>query len=299
MTAVGNRGVCIVAPPDRGRPGSEPWEYCTPAQREWVGSVRRQAEERGYQVSVFRTVPRTSRRRDEANRRLLLVDPWEADRLYRLLHRSSVAVFQAGRARVLLDPLKEVSTANSIALARLVRYKSYFAQFDGSTPPANLFLEFDKWAGKTHVEGQRDCRVLPLHMFAPRRDWPGLTPMSGRREFEQVHGKPAHLSDEDSRAWKQPSALHGKESLVVANFALQAGFHWDVSAARTRSRIASLVERWKFEPGSYANVSPDGHIRGGQRSGVSASREGQAPRPAEPESVRPSKKAQRRRPRGK
>lgn len=285
-----------MAPPERGAPG----ERCTPAQLDWIVAVRRLAEGRGHKVTIFRTVPRASRRRDESGRRYLLLEPWEADRLYKVIHRGHYAVFQAGKARVQLDPLKELSSASTIALARLVRYKSYFAQFDGSTAPSDLFEEFDAWAKKAHISTHRDCRVLPLHMFAPRRDWPGLTLSSGRDEFARVHGKPAQLADEDTRPWKQPNAMHGQEALLVANYSLPTGFHWDVNAARTVSRLASLIERWKFDQGAYANVSPDGHIRGGQRSGVSASREGTAPRPPEPEPTRASKAPRlRRRPDGK
>ncbi|MCI2956354.1 hypothetical protein MN032_01510 [Agromyces atrinae] len=282
-------GVCIVAPPTTGVQG----EGCTLRQQEWITTLRRLAEIDGHEVKVFRTVPRTSQRNDESGRRLFMLDPWEAERLYKLIHRGHFAVFQAGQARVQLDPLKPLSSVNTIALARLVRYKAYFAQFDGSTAPADWLAEFVAWANETHVDTHRDCRVLPLHMFAPHRDWPDLAPPTGRDEFALAHGGPSHLSDEESRAWKQPNAMHGQEALLVANHVLPSGFHWDVNAAATPSRLASLIERWKFDKGAYANVSPDGHIRGGQGSGVSASREGTAARPPEPEPARASKPATR------
>lgn len=287
-------GVCIVAPPKSG-PGG-----CTGAQREWIETVRRLAEDRSQKVTVFRTVMRTSQRRSESGRRIPLLDPWEADRLYKLVHRGHGAVFQAGSARVLLDPLHEISTVNSVALARLVRYKAFFRVFDGITPVSDLFQEFDSWMAGRHIDSHRDCRVLPLHMFSPGRDW-DLTPAAGRDEFSRVHGKAGSLVDEKARPWKQPNGKHGQEALLIANHPLPQGYHWDVNATRTTSRLVSLVERWKFVPGSYANVSPDGHIRGGQSSGVSATREGAAPRPPEPKVEQPSKGRgrRRRRPDGK
>ncbi|HEY0119965.1 MAG TPA: hypothetical protein VGC04_14415, partial [Cellulomonas sp.] len=153
---------------------------------------------------------------------------------------------------------------------------------DGSTLPAELYLEFDEWLKETHVESHRDARVLPLHMFAPRRDWPDLASPGGLDAFERAHGGPSRLSDEASRLWKQPNGLHGNDVLVVANHELPMGYHWDVGAAQTVSHLSSLVERWKFERGSYANVSPDGYVRGGQSSAESARRDGVAPRPPAP-----------------
>ncbi len=255
----------------------------TQAQSEWFRELNDLAEKREYKVTIFRTVLRASKRKGESGRRLSVLDPWEADRLYKLIHRGQFAVFQCGSARVQLNPLNILSSATSTSLERVVRYKAYFAQFDGSTGPEALFKQFDDWRDTVHIETHRDCRVLPLHMFAPKRDWTELEPIDGRAEFEKVHGRPSQLQDEAARPWKQPSALHGRDSLFIANFVLPQGFHWDVDAAVNESRLASLVELWKFPPGSYANVSPDGHIRGGQRSGVSARREGAAPRPPESE----------------
>lgn len=264
------RGICIVAPPEATE---------TQAQSAWINALRVEARRREQEVKMFRTVQRVSERRDEPKRKLSILEPWEADRLYKLIHRGNYAVFQAGGARVRLDPVGELSSATTVALATVVRYKVYFAQFDGSTAPKAYFQQFDDWMDTVHIDTPRDFRVLPLHMFAPQRDWSGLTPLEDREVFERLHGKPTKLIDQDARSWRQPNALHGREELVVANYDLPKGFHWDVSAAANPSRLTSLIERWSFPPGSYANVSPDGHIRGGQSSGVSARREGTAPRP--------------------
>lgn len=284
---MGDTGICIVAPPAAAE---------TKAQSMWIQELRVEASKRGHKTTIFRTVQRASERRDEPGRKLPILEPWEADRLYTLIHRGHYAVFQAGGARVRLDPIGELSSVTTVALARVVRYKAYFAQFDGSTAPDALLQEFDNWLGTVHIESYRDCRVLPLHMFAPQRDWSGLTPLAGREEFERAHGKPTKLIDQCARPWRQPNAMHGQEVLIVANYALPKGFHWDVSAANNPSRLTSLVERWSFRPGAYANVSPDGHVRGGQSSGVSARREGVAPRPPVPEPAPTGgKKSQRRR----
>jgi hypothetical protein len=279
-------GVCIVAPPVQGPAGV----VCTTAQTAWIEKVRALAKSYGHSVTIFRTVARLSERKDESGRRLFLLDPWEADRLYKLIHRGCYAVFQAGQARVLPDPLSDISSATSISLERLIRYKSCFAQFDGATEPSELFVRFDAWAAAMPVSTHRDCRVLPLHMFSPSHDWLDLMQANGQHDFERMHGKPTQLADECARHWKQPSAVHGNDSLFVANHPLPTGFHWDVTAARTVSRLTSLIERWKFPPSAYANVSPDGHVRGGQSSAISARREGSAPRPPDPESARGGRK---------
>lgn len=273
-------GVCIVAPSEKGEQG----DVITTDQRQWVTDLRALAQERKADVKIFRTVFRTSNQKGEKGRRFSVLDPWEAERLYRLTHRGYSAVFQTGSARILKDPTKLLESSNTMTLKNLMQHKVFFSQFDGFTAAADSFDVYDEWTANVRCENHRDCRALPLHMFAPNRDWGTLAERSSRNGFEQVHGKPLHLKDERSRPWKQATARHGNDTLTVANYELPTGFHWDVEASQNRSRMSSLTDAWRFDSGAYLNISPDGHARGGQSSGVSAVKEGQAPRPpiAEP-----------------
>lgn len=277
-------GICIVAPPDGA---------ITSQQRGWLEAIRKLAVDRGLEVDIFRTIPRVSRQKGEIGRKFSILDPWEADRLYRSLHLGRNAVFQTGKAQVLLNPTGAYESSNVVSFARLVRHKVFFVQFDGLTPPTDVLAEYDSWSLESHCDSHRDCRVLPLHMFSPRSNL-DLSSEKGRKEFELVHGSPSRLKDEKSRSWNQTPAWHGTDSLTVAGCALPTGFHWDVEAARNVSRMNSLTAVWRFDRGAYVNVSPNGHIRGGQSKGVSAVKVDEAPRPAPPEPQKLSNRQARR-----
>lgn len=283
-------GICIVAPPENTDADSS----ITSEQREWLEGVRELAIARDLKVEIFRTVPRVSRNKGEPNRKFSILEPWEADRLYRFLHRSYDAVFQTGKAQVLLNPTGEYHSSNVISLARVVRHKVFFAQFDGFTPPSEVLLEYDVWRSEGNCDSHRDCRVLPLHMFSPRRDWLDLRSEENRKAFELAHGVPSQLKDEKSRPWNQTAVRHGNDSLIIAGFTLPTGFHWDVEAAPNVSQLSSLTANWRFSKGAYVNVSPDGHVRSGQSKGVTAVKVDEAPRPAPPEPPKRSNREARR-----
>ncbi|WP_426181841.1 hypothetical protein [Microbacterium sp. TWP3-1-2b2] len=283
-------GICIVCPPA----GGNPTDRITPEQQRWVDDVRKSANDRDLEVKIFRTVVRRSNVKGQKERRFNLLDPWEADRLYRLVHRGFDAVFQAGSARVLLNPIKALETSNSVPLSQVVRHKSFFAQLDGITPAADTFAAFDAWSEVAHCDSHRDCRVLPLHMFSPRRDWEALTTTAERKLFERAHGIPTRLVDEKARRWNQTTAWHGNDSLAVAKYGLPTGFHWDVTGVHNTSRLSSLTSTWQFKGEAYLNVSPDGFIRAGQSKGITAMMEGEAPRPAPSAPNKPSKRERNR-----
>lgn len=285
------RGVCIVAPPDKGR---EPRDRITQEQRQWVESVRQLAMDRGEDVLIFRTILQSVTVRGQVDRRLFVLNPWEAERLYRAVHRGFDAVFQAGQARVLLRPTGAIEASNTTSLRNVVAHKAFFVQFDGLTSPSDVFIEFDAWSRETHCESHRDCRVLPMHMFSPGRDWKRLSTRAERDAFERTHGTPTRLVDAKARHWNQTTAWHGKDSLTVANRSLPTGFHWDVVSDGNTSRMSSLTATWRFERGSYLNVSPDGHVRAGQSKGITAVKEDEAPRPARPAQVKTSKRERER-----
>ncbi|PYY34459.1 hypothetical protein [Curtobacterium sp. MCPF17_046] len=241
-------------------------------------------------MKIFRTVFRRSAVRNDSGRSFHVLDPWEADRFYRDIHRGYDAVFQAGQARISLQPTKPLESSHLIPVSRLVRPKAFFVQFDGFTPPADSFEDFDSWAAAVDCGTHRDCRVLPHHMFSPSTDWQALETEDQRQAFEAAHGGPTHLHDEKSRPWNQTNAWHGNDTLEVARFDLPTGFHWDVVSARNTSRMSSLTSAWRFDGKAYLNISPDGFIRAGQSKGATATKEDEAPRPAPPEPATPSKR---------
>lgn len=277
------QGICLLAPPE----GGDQPNTITTQQQEWISELQSLAAQSGLQVEIYRTVLRRSSKPGEEKRILYVLDPWEADRLYKSIHRGFDAVFQAGSAYAIRNINREIGSNNLINIKRLVSHKVFFSAFDGVPNAADSYAEWVVWLQSMHCKSHRDPRVIPTHMFSPESDWNTLSSDEEQDRFKKMHGGPTKLMDSKERHWQQTHAWHGNDSLTVGRFALPEGFHWDVKAARTTTRIHSLTSIWRFDENSYLNISPDGYIRSGQSLGTTAVMEDQAPRPAPLEQVVP------------
>lgn len=253
--------------------------------------LRRLAEARGWKVLVRRVADVRVQGQGVAK----VIEPWDAAELYRSLHRNPSAVLQLTRASIRLDPTSGEGRRNLISLMRFVRYKSYWSDVDLGAPLGRVIDSCAEWFTGSWCSGDRDPRCLPLHMFAPKRDWGSLDAVDGVRDFDDVHGPPMGRVDELGRQWQHTKVLHGRESLVVGGMVLSTGMHWDVLSERSSGRIANSAEVWKFARGAYCNVYPDAHIRRGQVSGRSAQRVRVVSRPLEASPNGERSRAKRRR----
>lgn len=265
--------VFIIAPPR---------DDTDPVQDQARVAVQRWVEQQGWECRTRRAVRFRIQNGGNTGRLMQVMEPHDADDLYRAIHRRPTAVVQVGGPAVRLDPSAAPSGRNSASLARFIRYKAFFRQLGRVSEgfdPVDLLHGFREWITDSACDGERDARCIPLHSFSPSREWDGLDNSDGISKFEARHGRPASRKDDQGRVWKSPNALHGRDSVVVAGVALRAGFHWDVVSPQSSGRLCTSSEVWGFTPDAYCNVYPDGVVRQGQRRGKRARRVYVAARP--------------------
>lgn len=251
-------------------------------QEEARVAVQRWVERQQWECRTRRAVPVRLTRSSESGRSMDVLEPRDADELYRALHRRPTAVVQVGSPKVRLDPSAPPSARHSVSLGRFVRYKSYFCQLGrvGAEFQAGGVLDgFSEWLQQCACDGERDARCIPLHAFSPNKEWERLHVAEEVTRFEARHGGATSRTDENERQWRTPNAPHGRESLVVAGASLRTGFHWDVVSPGKSGRLCTSAEVWAFKPGAYCNVYPDAGVRRGQRRGKCAERVFEAERP--------------------
>lgn len=202
-----------------------------------------------------------SRALGESARRYRVLEPLDAFQLYRAAHRGPTAVYQLRQTQVLKDPSAGPERKNVVSLARFVRYKAAFVAASVELPWPDAISGVDAWLDSTSCTGENDARCLPLNTFSPTTDWPGLD--EDQDDFDLVHGKGGHRTDERLRLWPKDRHHHGRDVDTVAGYELQRGFHWDVQAARSASSLWNAKDVWRLDRDGHLNVYPDATIRGG------------------------------------
>src|SRR5262249_37404159 len=147
-----------------------------------------------------------------------------------------------------------------------VRYKAAYGLARGAGDISAILTAFEAWPPTDSCSGAHDPRVLPLHVFDSSRVWPDLNETDGTARFDATYGRHPRRSDGWGRLWVPALVGHGQDSLTVSGRRLERGFHWDVRRG-SAERLATCHEVWKLNPGGYANVYPDAHVRVGARYG--------------------------------
>lgn len=201
-----------------------------------------------------------------------MVDGEEAHNLYRLLHRSSVAVIQTGTAYVKTKPRSQtVRKKELIPIEQFVRYKSYFAFVDPNNfgDGLNRFLkQADAWSKLEAIHSITDPRCLPLHVISPETIHDGLDTAIGRKNFRQLHGSNPYKSHGQRFVWNSARDHHAKQpkdALKIGGFSVPLGRHWDVNHQRRGKsgvEISNSMETWVVSNGGHINVYPDAKLRG-------------------------------------
>jgi hypothetical protein len=216
----------------------------------------------GFALSVLKA--RTTRpSRDWKLKPIQVLVPADAERLYRLLHHGPVIVAAVTSVFVLRDPRSgDVREKDTLRLEDFVEHKAGFLLVNGRTDVAALESTFLAWRAVVRCGGRDDPRVLPLHSFNAEGPCPDLAEEAGRKAFASKYGRGRLRTDQSGREWAR-AALHGRETLRIAGCQLMAGFHWDVGYPRGSGTLLCANAVWRLPPRSYANVYPDGGVRGG------------------------------------
>jgi hypothetical protein len=234
--------------------------------------------ELGWKVSEVRAQLVRSVEASEGKRQLRVIEPRDADQIYRAAHDGPTAVLEVLSVRVITNLRAPLSARQSTPLRQFVRYKAHHGTLDNPDAVPELINVLTEMSEFFTCEHDRDARCLPLHVFSTEREWDNLEQEFGQAAFAKQHGSPSKLLDSDGRKWNRTTAYHGYDELRVGELQLPKGFHWDVNS-RAAGHMSTHLQVWGFKKGSYANVYPDAAVRVGQRSGLSAQLVFEAARP--------------------
>jgi hypothetical protein len=179
------------------------------------------------------------------------------------LHHGPVMVTAVTSVFVLRDPRSaDIRRKDTLRLSDFVEHKAAFLLVNGRTDVAAIESTFRGWRAVVRCTGRDDPRVLPLHTFDADGPCPELAQNAGRRAFASRYGAGRLRVDRRGRNWER-AVPHGREGVTVAGYQLIQGFHWDVSYRRGSGTLLCANAVWRLPPRSYANVYPDGGVRGG------------------------------------
>jgi hypothetical protein len=228
-----------------------------------IGEIRAEAQRIGLALTVLKarkTVPS----RDWKRKPVQVLAPRDAELLYRLVHHGPVVVTAVTAVFVSRDPRSNpIREKHAIRLQDFVEHKACYVLINGRTDVAALGPAVAEWLGVVRCDGQDDPRVLPLHSFDANGPCPDLAHAEGRKAFGARYGAGRLRLDEGGREWERAAALHGRETLSIAGYRLRAGFHWDVTNRKGSGTLLCANAVWHLPRRSYANVYPDGDVRGG------------------------------------
>lgn len=229
-----------------------------------IGEIRAEADRLGLALTVLKArqvIPS----RDWKQTPIQVLAPSDAELLYRLLHHGSVMVTAVTAVFVLRDPRSSsIRQKHVVRLQEFVEHKACYALINGRTDVAALDATFSGWRAGVRCDGEDDPRVLPLHTFDANGPCPDLASAEARRAFGARYGSGRFRLDVAGREWARATALHGRETLEIAGFRLRAGFHWDVRYRKGSGTLLCANAVWRLPRRSYANVYPNGNVRGGR-----------------------------------
>ena len=235
---------------------------------ELVVRARQTAEQTRLPIKTFRA-RRESVVGEPWQRPVEFLEPIDARKLYRRLHRSRVLVLTFTRVYVRRDPSRQpVVRRAALELGTFVEHKAAFELIRSKKALDAILIDFRAVGNTLRCTGEDDPRCLPLHAFSVDRNWSVLSEQVGRDAFAKLYGPARSRVDGARKRWTRADrgAYHGGEALVVAGNELMPGMHWDVTSERRLTRLTTSDEIWKVphETRGHLNVFPDAYVKPGQ-----------------------------------
>lgn len=235
------------------------------ALRDWEIAFKNCCRSRSIKPAVYRARLVTV----ACGTKYWLMSPEDAQFLYKEIHRSRISVICYPSVAVSVEPEARIPhDRNVIRLRRYCRYKAPVETLDLTTNDheATIRRKLEmciEWHTNRRCEGERDPRVLPLHVFLPRRDDLDLNDPDSRVSFEREHGNPR--VDRNGGIWKVGDPPHGRDISFIAGTEIRPGYHWDVQAEQGSLKLRSAAEVWQLPRRSYLNIYPNAHMRHARR----------------------------------
>jgi len=252
------------------------WLVLHPSDSDYEKRLRTTLGQKAADLGV-KLITRRSRSRRmsvEGNRArpINILEPVDANELYRDLSINKCYVLSRGSVFVLHDPRRDPPTKRDcLPLQNFVHHRAVYRTLqDGVDIGAELRTMMTE--APSDCTSYRDPRILPLHVFDKKADGSRLNTEDGRSAFHRKYARSGGWQSEATGTWTpaHPGARHGTgpsgEALRIWNFTLPIGYHWDTHAGRQRRTIAATASVWKVEQRGYVNIYPDSHIRSGARA---------------------------------
>jgi hypothetical protein len=242
------------------------------SEDEWVLQVVNEIGETAAlpEPKVFRADTRPFVEVGEGSRKVNVLRAQDAGAIYRSAHSSAVLVITSKTVRFLLDPRKDPANPRTVCLpGSALRHKALVLT---ASDPQSLRADLASISSPhpCGIEGLRDPRILPLHLFDRPDESSRLESSAGRVQFiaEYRRGR-AWLGPRADWQDASPQARHGIDRHSAASFVsgwqVPSGHHWDVQSARGTDLIG-FDSVWHLSREGYMNVFPNGKLNGGRRS---------------------------------
>ena len=234
-------------------------------------TLKREAAELGVELITRRTRSRRMSAEGAGARRINILEPADANELYRDLSLRKCYVLSRGSVFVLYDPRRDPpAKRDCFPLQRFVEHKAVYRTFEDGVDAAAELRRMMATGMPSDCVSYHDPRVLPLHVFDRKADGSKLDTEDGRSAFHWTYAIRGSWLSAVTGTWRPAAAgaRHGLagpsgEALRVWDFMLPMGYHWDANAGRQRRTIVATACVWRVEQRGYVNIYPDSHIRSG------------------------------------
>jgi hypothetical protein len=229
--------------------------HTTPQQRQIESMIEKHAAAENLSLGSFRALTV----RTKGVGAVTVLRPSDVRQLYRSIHRSLALVLSTAGVRIQRSLTEAPSSKGSDPIDRFLRYKAFHRLATKPSEVDATFKQFRHWCAREFdLRRAADPRMLPSLSFGYRCDSDLDTP-AGYEQFLRSHGSP--WTDSMHATWDKAQQPHTLDSLHIGGATIPVGLHWDVQIGKPLV-LHNGWEDWELPGQGYANVHPDGHLRG-------------------------------------
>ncbi len=254
------------------------WLVLHPSDSDYEKRLRttlgRQAAELGVDLITRRTKSRRLSAEGNGARRINILEPVDANELYRDLTINKCYVLSRGSVFVLHDPRRDPpEKRDCMPLQRFVDHRAVYRTLQDGVDTAAELRTMIAAGVPSDCTSYNDPRVLPLHVFDRKADGERLNTEDGRSAFRNMYARGGCWQSAATGTWRPASAggRHGLagptgDPLWIWDYELPMGYHWDTNAGQQRRTVVATASVWRVEPRGYVNIYPDSYIRAGTKA---------------------------------
>lgn len=240
-------------------------------ERRLRATLGREAVRLGIKLNTLRAKSRKLSAEGDRSRAVNILEPIDANQLYRDLSRHKCYVLSRGSVYVLHDPRQDPPRKRDcIPLQRFVDHRAVYRTLEEGVDTVAEVSAMIAEGVPFDCTTYNDPRVLPLHVFDREAVERRLDTEADRRAFRSNYAvNVGGWQSTATGAWSPApaGARHGWAGPSwVCDYELPPGYHWDVNAGRQRRTVIATASVWKVKPQGYVNIYPNSHIRAGSRA---------------------------------